>query len=296
MPIRRLSLTIILSLCLLPGAAAARQNMPQFKYFDSMFNQAPTSSTTRAASAPGALVPEPRSTRVQVYIFKKSTVLWAQPLPGLPPLIPGAKPVNKPNLVKDPQLAKLIQKYAQQLGVDPKLVQAMIRQESGFNPTAVSPKGAMGLMQLMPETAASLGVEDPFDLDQNLRGGIRFLKSCLKRFDQNLPLALAAYNAGPGRVVEHQGIPPFKETQTYVKKIVQDYCGQTIDPAQIKLGQPAAEAKEAQKPAETATPTPAPSPAPINLTFFANPAPEKLEALTIPEKSALKHNDQVPVY
>jgi hypothetical protein len=290
MHIRRLFLTILLSLCLLPGAAAARQNGTQFKYFDSMFNQAPTST------GPTALVPEPRSTRVQVYIFKKSTVLWAQAIPGLPPLPPGAKPVNGAQLVKDPQLAKLIQKYAQQLGVDPKLVQAMIRQESGFNPMAVSPKGAMGLMQLMPETAASLGVEDPFDLDQNLKGGIRFLKGCLQRFNQNLPLALAAYNAGPGRVVEHQGIPPFKETQTYVKKIVQDYCGQTIDPTQIKLGQPAPEAKDAQNRPENAAPAPAPSPAPINLTFFTAPAPEKLEALTVPGKAALKQNDQLPIY
>jgi hypothetical protein len=290
MHIRRIFLTIFLSLCLLPGAAAARQNGTQFKYFDSMYNQAPTST------APTALVPEPRSTRVQVYIFNKSTVLWAQAIHGLPPLPPGAKPVSGAKLVTDPQLAKLIQKYAQQLGVDPKLVQAMIRQESGFNPMAVSPKGAMGLMQLMPETAASLGVEDPFDLDQNLKGGIRFLKSCLQRFNQNLPLALAAYNAGPGRVVEHQGIPPFKETQTYVKKIVQDYCGQTIDPAQIKLGQPAPETKEAQNRPENGAPAPAPSPAPINLTFFTAPAPEKLEALIIPGKSALKQIDQLPIY
>ena len=155
--------------------------------------------------------------------------------------MPGCRPgsrrpaVSGQILVKDPRLAKLIQKYAKQHGVDPKLVQAMIRQESGFNPMAVSPKGAMGLMQLMPETAASLGVEDPFDLEQNLKGGIRFLKRCLHRFDQNLPLALAAYNAGPGRVVEHQGMPPFKETHTYVKKIVLDYCGQTVDPTQIRL-------------------------------------------------------------
>jgi hypothetical protein len=293
MHIRRLILTILLSLCLLPGAAAGRQNVTQFRYFDSMFNQASNSSVS---SAPTALVPEPRSTRVQVYIFKKSTVLWTQAIPGLPPLPPGAKPVGGPNLVKDPQLARLIQKYAQQLGVDPKLVQAMIRQESGFNPLAVSPKGAMGLMQLMPETAASLGVEDPFDLEQNLKGGIRFLKSCLQRFDQNLPLALAAYNAGPGRVVEHQGMPPYKETQTYVKKIVQDYCGQAIDPGQIKLGQPVAEAKETQSHPESVAPPPAPSSAPVNLTFFALPAPEKVEGLTIPEKSALKKIDQLPIY
>jgi hypothetical protein len=199
-------------------------------------------------------------------------------------------------LVKDPQVAKIIQKNAKQHGVDPKLVQAMIRQESGFNPTAVSPKGAMGLMQLMPETAASMGVEDPFDVEQNIKGGIRFLKICLKRFDQNLPLALAAYNAGPGRVVEHQGMPPFKETHTYVKNIVLDYCGQTVDPAQIKLG-PATETKVAQNQADSTAPSPVQSPAPpINLTFFAPPSLEKMEALTISEKTDLKKNNQLSIY
>jgi hypothetical protein len=242
------------------------------------------------------MVPEPRSTQVQVYIFKKSTVLWPQTIAGLPPLTPGARPVSGSILVKDPQVAKIIQKNAKQHGVDPKLVQAMIRQESGFNPTAVSPKGAMGLMQLMPETAASMGVEDPFDLEQNIKGGIRFLKICLNRFDQNLPLALAAYNAGPGRVVEHQGMPPFKETHTYVKNIVLDYCGQTVDPTQIKLGQ-AAETKVAQNQADSTAPSPVQAPAPpINLTFFAPPALEKMEALTISEKTDLKKNGQVSIY
>lgn len=281
---------IILSFCVLPGLAAARPSLSKLTYIDSMYNQSPGPN-----ASPG-MVPEPRSTQVQVYIFKKSTVLWPQTIAGLPPLTPGAGPVSGRILVKDPQVAKIIQKNAKQQGVDPKLVQAMIRQESGFNPTAVSPKGAMGLMQLMPETAASMGVEDPFDVEQNIKGGIRFLKICLNRFDQNLPLALAAYNAGPGRVVEHQGMPPFKETQTYVKNIVLDYCGQTVDPAQIKLVQ-AAETKVAQNQADSAAPSPVQSPAPpIHLTFFAPPSPEKLEALTISEKTDLKKNGQVSIY
>ena len=86
------------------------------------------------------MVPEPQSTQVQVYIFKKSTVLWPQTIAGLPTLAPGARPVSGPILVKDPQVAKIIQKNAKQHGVDPKLVQAMIRQESGFNPTAFPPR------------------------------------------------------------------------------------------------------------------------------------------------------------
>lgn len=288
---RRTICAIILSICLLPGVAGARQNLSQMKFFDSLYNPSP------GGNASPTTVPDPKSTQVQVYIFKKSTVLWPQAMPGLPALPPGASPGSGQFLVKDPQVAKLIQKYAKQHGVDPKLVQAMIRQESGFNPIAVSPKGAMGLMQLMPETAASLGVEDPFDVDQNIKGGIRFLKICLQRFDQNLPLALAAYNAGPGRVVEHQGMPPFKETHTYVRKIVLEYCGQNVDPAQIKLGQ-AAETKETQNRPENSTQplVSAPAQPPLDLSFFDTPSPDRVEALTMPEKSTLKKNSQLSMY
>jgi hypothetical protein len=193
-------------------------------------------------------------------------------------------------------VARLIEKYARKQGVDPKLVQAMIRQESGFNPVAVSPKGAMGLMQLMPETAASLGVEDPFDLEQNIKGGVHFLKICLNKFDQNLPLALAAYNAGPGRVAEHQGMPPFKETQTYVKKIVQEYCGRTLDPAQIKIGQPA-ETKQAENhPGSQAQQAQAAVSPPLDLTVFANSSPEKMGAFMFSEKATFKKNGQMSIY
>jgi hypothetical protein len=147
----------------------------------------------------------------------------------------------------------------------------------------------------MPETAASMGVEDPFDTEQNIKGGIRFLNICLKRFDQNLPLALAAYNAGPGRVVEHQGVPPFKETHTYVKKIVLEYCGQTVDPALIKLGQ-AAETKVAQNQPDAAhTPVQAAVPPSLDLTTFAN-SPERMGALLFSEKAALQKNSQASLY
>jgi hypothetical protein len=283
-------LTLILTFCLSPGGvAAAGQSFSKLTYIDSIYKQSPNASNPT--------VPDPQATQVQVYIFKKSTVLWPQSLAGLPSLVPGARPLSGQSLVKDPELAKLIKKYAQHYGVDPRLVQAMIRQESGFNATAVSPKGAMGLMQLMPETAASLGVEDPFNLDQNLRGGIRFLKLCLNRFNQNLPLALAAYNAGPGRVVEHQGMPPFKETHTYVKKIVLDYCGQNVDPAQIKLV-PDTELKVGQNQSDEAAKPPALplAPKPINLTFFTAPSPERLELGTTPDNSGLKKNVRVSIY
>ena len=118
-----------------------------------------------------------------------------------------------------------IQKNARAYGVDESLVWAVVRQESGFNPGAVSPKGAMGLMQLMPGTAAAVGVTDPFDVDQNIAGGIKYLVSCLKQFNGDIGLALAAYNAGPDNVVKYQGCPPFAETIHYVAAVLQDYVG-----------------------------------------------------------------------
>jgi membrane-bound lytic murein transglycosylase MltF len=117
----------------------------------------------------------------------------------------------------------LINKYAGAYGVDPALVRAVMRNESGFNPMAVSPKGAQGLMQLMPGTAALMGVQNPFDPEQNIAGGVGYLRQCLDRFGHNVPLAVAAYNAGPDAVARYCTIPPYQETQLFVNNVMGTY-------------------------------------------------------------------------
>jgi soluble lytic murein transglycosylase-like protein len=113
----------------------------------------------------------------------------------------------------------LIQEHAARQSLRPELVRAVIQVESGFNSRALSPKGAMGLMQLMPETARSLGVNNPWDAAQNIRGGTRYLRILLDQHDGDEQLALAAYNAGPGAVAKYGRIPPYRETTNYVKKV-----------------------------------------------------------------------------
>ncbi|MEZ5534465.1 MAG: lytic transglycosylase domain-containing protein [Thiolinea sp.] len=116
-----------------------------------------------------------------------------------------------------------IRKYAQNYGVEEHLVRALIRQESCFNPKAVSHAGAQGLMQLMPGTADMMGVSDAMSPKQNIRGGIKYLSNMLQRFGGNKELALAAYNAGPGAVEKYNGIPPYRETRNYVVKVMSEY-------------------------------------------------------------------------
>jgi soluble lytic murein transglycosylase-like protein len=117
----------------------------------------------------------------------------------------------------------IILQEAKRYKVDPCLVKAIILAESGYNPRAISKRGAKGLMQLMPSTAEALGVEDIFNPKQNISGGIRYFKQLVKKFDGDVKLALAAYNAGSQKVRHFQGIPPYKSTQYYIEKVFKYY-------------------------------------------------------------------------
>jgi len=122
-----------------------------------------------------------------------------------------------------PKLIQSIEDAASRSFLDPKLVQAVIAVESNFNPHATSPKGAMGLMQVMPKTADSCEVHEPHHAVNNLMGACECLRKLINRYQGNLSLALAAYNAGPSNVDRYKGIPPFPETKNYVKKILEKY-------------------------------------------------------------------------
>ena len=129
----------------------------------------------------------------------------------------------------DCDLDWIIYRAGQKTGVDPRFIHAVINQESKYNTKAVSPVGAQGLMQMMPATAERFGLKDPFDPAANVEAGTKYLKWLLKRFDGDVSLALAGYNAGEGAVDKYKGVPPYSETQNYVKKIVSKY-GKTYHP------------------------------------------------------------------
>lgn len=127
------------------------------------------------------------------------------------------------NITDRVKINKLIDEYSQKYGLDSDFVKAVVKQESGFNEKATSKCGAMGLMQLMPGTAKALNVNDPYNARDNIEGGVKYLKGLMDRFDGDMKLALAAYNAGPNAVKKYNGVPPYNETQNYVKNIMSMY-------------------------------------------------------------------------
>ncbi len=154
-------------------------------------------------------------------------------------------PTSTPNVVTRPTLTAtrlvtqapivpLIHRLSQQYSIDPRLVQAIITVESNFDPYAVSRAGAQGLMQLMPDTAARYRIEDPFDPQANIEGGLRYLRDLFRMFPGDLRHVLAAYNAGEGTVQQYGGIPPYPETQRYVARVLALY-GTPVVPTQGKI-------------------------------------------------------------
>jgi soluble lytic murein transglycosylase-like protein len=160
--------------------------------------------------ANGTLVLSDRSIDAPTAVFKVS---------GTPSYLT-TRPAEDDDGSEEGRYEPLIQEHATRRALRPELVRAVIQVESGFNPRALSPKGAMGLMQLMPATARSLGVNNPWDPAQNIRGGTDYLRQLLDEYDGNEELALAAYNAGAGAVAKHgRRIPPYRETRDYVRKV-----------------------------------------------------------------------------
>lgn len=149
-------------------------------------------------------------------ILEKETIIYAMPENGSQPATnTHFSPVNTPA-----DLESCFNEAASQYGVNVNLLKAVAKQESNFNSHCTSNAGAMGIMQLMPETAEALGVSNPYDPRENIMGGAKYLSQLLNKYNQNVSLALAAYNAGPGNVDKYNGIPPFQETQNYVQKIL----------------------------------------------------------------------------
>jgi soluble lytic murein transglycosylase-like protein len=205
---------------------------------DSSFVDVPTAEIDHFEAAPAEAQPDPAKNES------------ASRLPSQPPA-PSRPPAK--NVQPAPDLNEVVRAASGTYRLDPDLVTSVIRAESGFNVRAVSPKGAQGLMQLMPQTASQLGVQNAFDPQANVEGGTRYLRELLERYDFDLIKALAAYNAGPQRVEQYGGVPPYYETKAYVARIVRDFNKKKL--AAKAANQPAAPKTSSVK--STGTPAPA---------------------------------------
>ena len=165
-------------------------------------------------------IPQPQDDQAASF----ASVLQAQMSASEPSPLDSADAPNAPAMLAPAQIDALVNDNASAQDVDPALVKAIIANESGFNASATSDVGAQGLMQLMPGTAAALGVSDSYDPAQNVAGGTKYIKQLLDRFDGNVRLAVAAYNAGPGAVEKYGGVPPYAETQNYVQNVLSSYA------------------------------------------------------------------------
>jgi soluble lytic murein transglycosylase-like protein len=161
---------------------------------------------------------------------------WGESITESGPAFEAEKPACDP--LADAVSTPLIDGAAQQQGIDTKLLRAVIEQESGFRPCAISPKGAQGLMQLMPATAEQFNVDDPFDPKQSIEGGAKYLKQLLDKYKGDMPQTLAAYNAGPGATDLAKGVPDIPETRAYVDAILQKLGIKRTGPPSIQTPKP----------------------------------------------------------
>jgi hypothetical protein len=218
---------LALLLLLLPGTSQAGASPPRVAADGSLVLDGGDAKDAKKSAASGDTLYELLGREVQVFIFNSKVRVFPQ--------VNFRSSSFSWGKLGNPQVEALISKYSAVHGVDPALVRAVMRHESGFNNRAVSPKGAQGLMQLMPGTAALMGVSNPFDPEQNVAGGVGYLRFCLDRFGHNVPLAVAAYNAGPESVSRYCNVPPFSETQSFVSNVMGSYSAQKgVAPARPK--------------------------------------------------------------